>query len=691
MKFSDFKIGSKIVTGFSLITIIALAIGITGMISLNRIGNLLNSVSDVRLPGIEHLGTVEANLERVQKGYYQILDADVSREEREQIMINISKARETYLDALSRYEKLEMTEDEESIYVKFIKDLGAWQTHNKQNVERLATRFVEMGLLDPQELIKQIEKFVTEHYILQKEVLDAIHNGTVLEGGGIEECALHNWSVNFNTENAEIISYINDLREPHQEFHLSVQQIKNLINQGNIQEANIYFQEVTKPAAEKIVNYLDLIAQKANQAEKILLELNEAVTVESAEFHKGVMSDIDELTRINRKKASDENKTGDDIYLASNILIITAIIIGLIIASLLSYFITKSITKGINKGVAFAEKIADGDLTVDVEEQYLSQKDEVGQLSRAMQRMSDKLQEIIGDIMAGADNITSASQEMSSTSQQMSQGANEQASSAEEVSSSMEQMVANIQQNTDSAMQTEKIAKQAAEGIIKGSESSNITAKSMKEIASKVSIIGDIAYQTNILALNAAVEAARAGEHGEGFAVVAEEVRKLAERSQVAAEEINELSAEGVNVAVEAGKLLETIVPEMEKTSKLIQEISAASMEQNSGADQINTAIQQLNQVVQQNAAASEEMASSSEELAGQAEQMREIVSYFKVDHRNFRKKKNSNILKKEKTDLKSTGNSSHSTLSDKSKNQSKGVDLNIDETDKNDEDFQRF
>jgi methyl-accepting chemotaxis protein len=213
----------------------------------------------------------------------------------------------------------------------------------------------------------------------------------------------------------------------------------------------------------------------------------------------------------------------------------------------------------------------------------------------------------------------------------------------------------------------------------------------MKEIASKVSIIGDIAYQTNILALNAAVEAARAGEHGEGFAVVAEEVRKLAERSQVAAEEINELSAEGVNVAVEAGKLLETIVPEMEKTSKLIQEISAASMEQNSGADQINTAIQQLNQVVQQNAAASEEMASSSEELAGQAEQMREIVSYFKVDHRNFRKKKNSNILKKEKTDLKSTGNSSHSTLSDKSKNQSKGVDLNIDETDKNDEDFQRF
>jgi methyl-accepting chemotaxis protein len=198
----------------------------------------------------------------------------------------------------------------------------------------------------------------------------------------------------------------------------------------------------------------------------------------------------------------------------------------------------------------------------------------------------------------------------------------------------MEQMAANIQQNTDNAQQTEKIALQASEDIREGNQAVNQTVESMKTIAEKITIIGEIARQTNLLALNAAVEAARAGEHGKGFAVVAAEVRKLAERSQIAANEIDGLSKTSVAIAEKSGKLLEQIVPNIQKTSRLVQEITASSIEQNTGADQVNSAVQQLSQVIQQNAAASEEMASSSEELSSQAEQLQEAISFFKIDSR---------------------------------------------------------
>ena len=285
----------------------------------------------------------------------------------------------------------------------------------------------------------------------------------------------------------------------------------------------------------------------------------------------------------------------------------------------------------LNEIVVNAKKVAGGDLTVELKPR--STNDE---LMMALTDMVKATADVVARVRNAANNISAASQEMSSNSQQVSQGATEQASSTEEVSSSMEEMSSNIQQNTDNAQQTEKIANKAAGDILEGSNSVNKTVESMKSIADKVSIISDIAFQTNILALNAAVEAARAGEHGKGFAVVAAEVRKLAERSQIAAAEIDGLSKSSVEVAVKSGALLANIVPDIQRTSKLVQEITAASIEQNSGADQINNAIQQLNQITQQNAAASEEMATSSEELSSQAEQLLELVSFFKIHDNNM-------------------------------------------------------
>jgi methyl-accepting chemotaxis protein len=246
--------------------------------------------------------------------------------------------------------------------------------------------------------------------------------------------------------------------------------------------------------------------------------------------------------------------------------------------------------------------------------------------------MLERLRSVVTDALSASDNVASGSQELSSTSEQLSQGSTEQAAAAEQASASMEEMAANIKQNAENATQTEKIARQSSKDAQASGEAVTKAVAAMQTIAEKISIVQEIARQTDLLALNAAVEAARAGEHGKGFAVVASEVRKLAERSQGAAAEISGLSSDTVKTAREAGEMLAKLVPDIKRTSELVDEISAACREQDIGAEQINQAIQQLDKVTQQNSAASEEMAATSEELAAQAETLQATISYFRID-----------------------------------------------------------
>ena len=305
--------------------------------------------------------------------------------------------------------------------------------------------------------------------------------------------------------------------------------------------------------------------------------------------------------------------------------VIGAVAIGLTMALWLAF----SISRGLSKAVSAAQSVADGDLTKDV---VPTGRDEVTDLLRAIQAMNLKLRDVVGQVVMAAGNVSSGSQELSASAEQLSQGSTEQASSTEEASASMEQMAANVKQNADNAGQTEAIARQSALDAEASGAAVGRAVEAMQTIAQKITIVQEIARQTDLLALNAAVEAARAGEHGRGFAVVASEVRKLAERSQAAAAEIGTLSSDTVKAAQQAGDMLGRLVPDIKKTAALVEEISAACREQDIGSGQINQAIQQLDKVTQQNASASEQVSATSEELATQAERLQATIAYFRIE-----------------------------------------------------------
>jgi methyl-accepting chemotaxis protein len=334
-----------------------------------------------------------------------------------------------------------------------------------------------------------------------------------------------------------------------------------------------------------------------------------------------------------------------------------------------------------NEIITKAKMVAQGDLTI-----TLTKRCENDELMGALSDMVLKLSEIVGQVMEAAQNVALSSSEMSKSAIQISQGANEQSASAEEVSSSIEEMTSTIQQNSDNSMTTEQIAVSSAQGMMDVNSAAQKSLDAMRQISDKIKIINDIAGKTDILAINAAIEAARAGEQGKGFAVVAAEVRKLAEVSQRAAVEINELSASSLRITDDAGALMMSIIPEIQKTAELVKEIAASSNEQRLGSEQITKAVVQFTQVTQQNAAAAEEMSSSSEELASQAELLKETIGYFNTG------KQRTMPGAKEKT--KTNNNAKNlitSRLQSKVGDRSNGFNLKLETVEKDDKMYENY
>jgi len=344
---------------------------------------------------------------------------------------------------------------------------------------------------------------------------------------------------------------------------------------------------------------------------------------------KGALDALEDYTAYVRKAMAEVSAAADKEATEAEMLLLGAVVVSLVIGLGSAFWLSLSIGRNLGRAVQLASDVAAGDLT---QTTAATSNDELGDLMRSLATMVEKLSAVVSDALGAAQNVSSGSQQLAASAEQLSNGATEQASATEESSSAMEQMSSNIKQNADNAGQTEKIARQSALDAEMSGVAVNRAVQAMETIAEKITIVQEIARQTDLLALNAAVEAARAGEHGRGFAVVASEVRKLAERSQAAAGEISKLSADTVKAAQEAGAMLVRLVPDIKRTAELVGEISAACREQDIGSAQINQAIQQLDQVTQQNAAASEEVSATSEELTTQAEQLQGAISYFRVD-----------------------------------------------------------
>ncbi|MBN1118988.1 MAG: HAMP domain-containing protein [Bacteroidales bacterium] len=679
MKFKDLKLGVKLTIGFGALITIAMILGIMAIINMSRITTKSEYLAHEYVPEVKIATDLRGAANRTM---YEMRGYGYTEEE------------EFYNKALKEINAIKNAIDEGE-------ELNSKAKQLKKLAEELkiAEDATAKYLKYVDATVEVNKKLAEDRTLMDESANEYIKNCSTYLSNQNEAMLREIRTKNTNEARLKKITLINNIIDVGNEVRLGNFKSQAKRDPKIFQEALAKFPEVhslldeirTYTKVEADLKALDIIEEQAQNYQKAMENFiknwlhREEIAAERSEAGNELIKACIETAEAGL--AGTQNIANDAISTlkASNKVMITGLLIALIIGLAFALMLTRAITGPINKGVIFAKRLAEGDLTATID---VEQEDEIGQLAGALSNMGSKIKSIVENILVGADSIASASQQMSSTSQQMSQGASEQASSVEEVTSSMEEMAANIEQNTQNSIGTEKIALNASKGIQEGSEATNTAVAGMKNIAEKIRIINDIAFQTNILALNAAVEAARAGEHGKGFAVVAAEVRKLAERSKIAADEIDELSRNGVEVAERAGKKLSEIVPDIQKTAQLVQEIASASMEQKTGADQVNNAMQQLNNVTQQNAAASEEMATSSEELSSQADSLKDLVQFFNIG----RSRNQSTLLSSRniKPSVKSKGKTKGFEKSINLK-KSKEIVIDVENNSENDINFENF
>ncbi|MEA2041743.1 MAG: methyl-accepting chemotaxis protein [Bacteroidota bacterium] len=622
MKFKNLKLSGKLAIGFGLLIVISIVISGIAIVNFNTIGAESEVLANEYVPEVKVATDLRGGANRVMyemRGYGFTEEKEFYNNAQEEI-VAIRKA-------------ISHGKDVSNNTTRLVKLAGELKT-----VEDATDKYVKLT----EQTVKLNEGLKEDRATMDKNAGLYISNCNIYLAGQNKSMLNEINAGQTNEERLKKITFINNIID-----------ITNAVRVENFKSQAKRDPKIFENALAKFPEVYSLLAQiRTYTKRKSNLNLLDNIEDAAINYENAMKDFIKDWKK--REELGDQRSKAGKTLIASCIVIADAGLTGtqeiadesvvlvktssrimligsltaLLIGILLAVIITKIISVPIIKGVDFATQISKGNLnaTIDVD-----QKDETGQLVKSLQNMAGRLKEIITSVASSSIYIADSSEQLSSSSQQMAQSSNEQAASTEEVSATMEQMQANIQQNTDNATETEKISSKAASDIEQGGKAVMETVKAMKNIAEKISIISEIAFQTNILALNAAVEAARAGEEGEGFAVVAEEVRSLAERSRDAAEEIDKISANSVSVAENSGNMLSAIVPDIKKTSILVKEIANASIEQNSSVAQVTSSVEQLNKVSQRTSAISEEEASSAEELSTQADQLKQAISFFKI------------------------------------------------------------
>ncbi len=619
MKWKDYKLGAKLGIGFGLVILILVIVGGASIFEFASIYRGSGKILNKNLPETAYAD----QMERLAKEATHAINTYVFSASRD----DLSEAQSRISDLHELLDEAAGARNNEDVFSRHIEKVRAALKDYDMKMKNLATMSDDLQH-NWQIMDAAAGSFLNNCYEFlrsQEAALDGDISARRARPGQLQKVTLINNIIDLGNsirvENykaqarrnpalfEEAFAKFTDINSNLNNLESQVSDKSDLAILGNVRGSlNDYHQAMTS-----FVEARQNLTETSNELETIGAGLVQ-------QFHN-IASDRNNLS------LAFVNSLNQHARMSLNILII-GLIIAILLSIFLGYLITRSVTRPLYKGVEFARLIANGNLDIDID---VDQKDEVGALASALENMKEKLKSVISAVLTASRNVAIASGQISMTSQTVSQGSTQQASSAEEISASMQEMSASISQNTSNAQKTENITTSVTDEIRRGTENVLVVVDSIKEIAEKISIIGDIAYQTNILSLNAAVEAARAGEHGRGFAVVADEVKKLAERSQLAAVEIDKVSKSGVGIAEQTRQLFGKLVPEVENTLKLIQEITASSLEQNSGAEQVNDAIQQFNEVIQHNAASAEELATNSQELASQAEQLRDIIGFFDV------------------------------------------------------------
>jgi methyl-accepting chemotaxis protein len=628
----NLSLRTKLLGGFLLIAAITLLVGGLSYIQLSLLAGKSERISTVDLPGVRDSLSIKAEAYAVGQSLRTLMSAEVSKEDRLRQFDNIKAARERLNASMEAYAKLKVDDKAKTLFEVLKAKLEATRAANTK-AQEMAKEIIELDILTPDLLQGDLQRFRADHFKIAQSVSSLLLGGGKTFDGGDDpaSCAFGKWLAGFKTDNKLISEHLAGIVQSHDRFHHSVGEIKKLAAGGaaGLAKGKAIFAGTTLPAADDTFAHLHAMSEEAGKSQALFREMATILFGESRARMGELIAASDALASYHKEQAATAAQELSVSAAVSKNVVLACMLIGVALAVILGVLLTRSITGPVMQGVNFAKRMAEGDFTGRLD---IDQKDEVGVLAQALNDMVGRLRNVVAEVRGATDNVAAGSEELSASSESLSQGATEQAASIEEVSSSVEEMAANIRQNAENAQQTERIALQAAKDAHEGGMAVSQAVVAMKNIAEKISIIEEIARQTNLLALNAAIEAARAGEHGKGFAVVAAEVRKLAERSGNAAGEISELSSSTVSVSERAGEMLMKLVPDIERTAELVQEIAAATGEQNSGAEQINKAIQQLDQVIQQNASASEEMASTSEELSSQAQQLQQTMSFFRVD-----------------------------------------------------------